>query len=122
MNDHVSYKVHFMNILRVELPYELSCSKSRDTAISSDFFRGMCIEITTRPFFEKKMKNKFKVHSPSYFNFTNIESQAKTINLTVLTFSSPEHNLLKGGFKVVMCPSCIFNNFFSSQTAWPLWT
>ena len=27
-------------------------------------------------------------------------------------FSSAEHNMLKGSFRVVMCPSCVINNFF----------
>ena len=27
-------------------------------------------------------------------------------------FSAPEHNVLKGSFRVVRCPSCVVNNFF----------
>ena len=44
-------------------------------------------------------------------------------------FSSPEHNVLKGAFRVVRCPSYVICsvsstislNIFSSQTAGPIW-
>ena len=50
----------------------------------------------------------------------NILCKGPTGGYKLFLFSSPEHNMLKGSFRVVLCTSsCFFNNFFNKRLFLP---